>query len=112
MPAVLLLTRVVSLPSPTKVCVDIGHKSIASESALEKRVYFLNAPLLRPAGHSEEHMILDAGENHGYHVGDVLYALPFHICPTVALHQSAIVIEKGIVAGEWKTISRDRKITI
>lgn len=112
LPAALLLTRVVSLPSATKICVDIGHKSIASESSLDKRVYFLNAPSLKPIGHSEEHMILEAGENHPYKVGDVLYALPYHICPTVALHQTVATVEGGLITGEWKTVSRDRNIGV
>jgi D-serine deaminase-like pyridoxal phosphate-dependent protein len=112
LPAALLLTRIVSLPSTSKICVDIGHKSIASENSMNKRVCFLNAPLLKPVGHSEEHMILEAGENHTYKVGDVLYALPYHVCPTVALHQSAVTIENGVVTGEWKTISRDRAINV
>lgn len=112
LPAAIVLTRVVSMPSPTRVCVDNGHKAIASESALDKRVYFLNAPMLQPVGHSEEHMVLDAGENHPYKVGDVLYALPYHICPTVALHESVITVEEGVVTGEWKTVSRNRRITI
>jgi D-serine deaminase-like pyridoxal phosphate-dependent protein len=112
LPAALVLARVVSLPTLTKVCVDMGHKAIASESVLDKRVYFLNVPLLQPVGHSEEHMVLEAGESHPYKVGDVLYALPYHICPTVALHQTAATVENGLITGEWKTVSRDRKMNV
>ncbi|WP_324671780.1 D-TA family PLP-dependent enzyme [Hymenobacter sp. GOD-10R] len=111
-PAALVLSRVISLPDATKICVDLGHKSIAAESPLDKRITFLNAPALRPIGQSEEHLVLEAGPNHGYKVGDLLYGLPYHICPTVALYERAITIQNQAPAGEWKTIARDRKINL
>jgi hypothetical protein len=40
----------------------------------------------------------------------VLFALPIHICPTVALYDHATVIENGRASGNWKIIARDRKI--
>jgi D-serine deaminase-like pyridoxal phosphate-dependent protein len=110
--AALVLTRVVSLPDDTKICVDLGHKSIASENIPDKRVTFLNAPGLKFISHSEEHLVLDAGPNHNYKVGDVLYGVPYHICPTVALYERAITITDKRVSGEWLTIARDRKINI
>ena len=112
LPAALVISRIVSLPHETKICVDLGHKSVASESALDKRVLFLNAPDLKPVGHSEEHLVLEAGKAHQHKIGDLLYGLPYHICPTVALYERAITIENKKVSGEWKTIARDRKINI
>ncbi len=108
--AALVISRVISLPAATTICTDLGHKSIAAENELARRVYFLNAPQLKPLGQSEEHLVLEAGANHGYKTGDVLYGLPIHICPTVALYERAITIEKGVVSGEWKTVARDRMI--
>lgn len=112
MPAALVLTRVISLPDETKICVDAGHKSVASENELDKRITFFNAPNLVPVSQSEEHLVLEAGENHNFKVGDVLYGLPYHICPTVALYERAITIENNEATGEWKTVARDRKINI
>ncbi|HTF19161.1 MAG TPA: alanine racemase, partial [Chryseolinea sp.] len=40
--AALVITRVVSLPKPGVICVDLGHKAIASENPIDKRVSFLN----------------------------------------------------------------------
>lgn len=111
-PAALIMTRVISLPDDTKICLDLGHKSVASEKELGKRITFLNHESLIPISQSEEHLVMEAGQNHGYKVGDVLYGLPFHICPTVALYEQAITIENSQVSGEWKTIARDRKITV
>ncbi len=108
--AALVLTRVISLPDESKICIDLGHKSIASENELLKRAYFLNAPELKPIGQNEEHMIIEVGKDHNYKIGDAFFALPIHICPTVALYDHATMIENGKASGSWKIIARDRKI--
>ncbi len=110
--ALVVLRRVISLPDETKICLDLGHKSIAAENEIGKAVYFLNAPELVMMGQSEEHLVVEAGKGHKYKVGDVLYGLPYHICPTVALYERAITIENNKTSGEWKNIARDRKITV
>lgn len=110
--AVLVVSRVISLPDDGKLCLDAGHKSISAENELTKRIYFLNAPELTFVSQSEEHLVVDAGKDHKYKVGDVLYGLPYHICPTVALYERAITIENNQITGEWRNIARDRKITI
>lgn len=112
LPAALIITRVVSLPTETKICLDLGHKSIAAENVLDKRVRFLNAPDLQVVGQSEEHLVAEAGKDHGYKPGDVIYAMPYHICPTVALYDKAVTIENNKITGEWQTLARNRKITI
>src|SRR5690606_2452165 len=48
LPAAVLMTRVVSLPSVNTICVDLGYKAIASENSLSNRAYFLDAPSLKP----------------------------------------------------------------
>jgi len=110
--AALVITRVISLPDATKICLDLGHKSIAAENEITRRVYFLNAPSLVPISQSEEHLVLEAGAHHGFHPGDTLYGLPIHICPTVALYERAITIENGVTSGEWLTLARDRKLSV
>ena len=112
LPAIVLVTRVISLPSPNKICTDLGHKSVAAENEITRRVFFLNAEGLKPVGQSEEHLVLETNEGHPYKVGDVFYGLPYHVCPTVALYERVFTIENGKVTGEWKTVSRDRKISL
>lgn len=112
LPAALVISRIVSLPGENIICTDLGHKAVAAENVLQKRVRFLNAPGLTPISQSEEHLVLKAPEGHQYKIGDVLYGLPYHICPTVALHQSAITIEDNQISGQWETIARNRKINI
>jgi D-serine deaminase-like pyridoxal phosphate-dependent protein len=112
LPAVVLVTRVISLPSPNRICLDLGHKSVSAENEISRRVFFLNAEGLKPVGQSEEHLVLETTEGHRYKTGDVLYGLPFHVCPTVALYERVFTIENGSVTGEWKNIARDRKIIV
>ncbi len=108
LPAAVLLARVVSLPGDRRICVDLGHKAVASENELARRVYFLNAPDLKPVSHSEEHLVLEAPAGHGWKVGDVLYGLPRHICPTVALYDRLHLVEARNVTGSWAVVARNR----
>ena len=112
LPAAVLVTRIISLPSPTRVCTDLGHKSVAAENELGKRIFFLNVNDLNPVGHSEEHLVLEAKKDHGYKTGDVLYGMPYHICPTVALYERATIIENNKAVGEWKMMARDKMISL
>jgi D-serine deaminase-like pyridoxal phosphate-dependent protein len=108
----LVITRIISFPADGKLCLDLGHKSIAAENELNKRVHFLNAPDLNFISQSEEHLVMEVELDHRYKIGDVFYGLPYHICPTVALYERAITVENEKITGEWRIIARDRKITI
>ncbi|MGC4035791.1 MAG: D-TA family PLP-dependent enzyme [Chitinophagaceae bacterium] len=112
LPAAVLVTRIISLPSPTRITADLGHKSVAAENEITRRIFFLNADNVKPVGQSEEHLVLEVNAGHSYKVGDILYGIPFHVCPTIALYERAYTIENGKVTGEWKTIARDRKLTV
>jgi D-threonine aldolase len=110
--AALLVTRVISLPDPAHICVDLGHKSVAAENEIGKRVFFPDAPDLKPVSQSEEHLVLFAGEGHTFQPGDVLYGIPYHVCPSVALYERAYTVENGHTSGEWRIVARDRKISL
>jgi D-serine deaminase-like pyridoxal phosphate-dependent protein len=99
--AALVVTRVLSLPAPGRICIDMGHKAIASENDISKRVVFLNAPGLNLISQSEEHGVVDVAEGHPYLPGDVLYALPYHICPTVNMYQQMMVITEHRAKDSW-----------
>jgi len=110
--AAVLVTRIISLPSPARVCTDLGHKSVAAENEIGRRVFFLNASDLMPVAQSEEHLVCETPYNHSHKTGDVLYGLPYHVCPTVALFERVYTIENGKIMGEWKNVARDRKILV
>jgi len=110
-PAVHILTRVISLPASNRICLDLGHKAVASENELAKRVYFPEHPELKAVGQSEEHLVMELAPGHGFKPGDTLIGIPYHICPTVALHETLVAVEGEKVVGEWKVEARKRKIS-
>jgi len=107
--AALVISRVISIIDKKHICIDLGYKSVAAESPLP-RVYFLNAPEARPISQSEEHLVLEVPENNGYDIGDILYGVPVHICPTVALYEKAWVIAENYKKTYWNVIARNRYI--
>jgi D-serine deaminase-like pyridoxal phosphate-dependent protein len=109
--AALLACRVISIPAPGMICVDLGYKSVASENPLP-RVYFLNAPDAIPYAHSEEHLVLKVSDSDKFSHGQVLYGVPWHICPSVALYDLAHVVENNLVTAVWNVIARKREINI
>jgi len=111
LPAALVLTRIVSKPGPNLLCLDLGHKALASEM-LHPRVQFLNLSEYNAITHSEEHLVIGTSEANRFEIGDCLYGVPRHICPTVALHSSAVVIENHQIVGSWKVAARGRRISI
>lgn len=110
--AAVVISRVISKPAPGTICIDLGHKSIASENSLNQRVHFINAPDLQPIGHSEEHMVLTTKDPDAFQVGDVLYGIPYHVCPTIALYETCAIAIQGKVSDWWMTESRNRKISV
>lgn len=111
-PAALVIARVISMPAPDRICVDLGHKAVAAENILAKRVAFLNAPDVVPVSQSEEHLMLEVAPNHSWRIGDVLFGLPQHICPTCNLYERAYVVNDGRINGEWQITARDRKLHV
>ncbi len=122
--AALLLTRVVSKPGGTRVCLDLGHKAVASEMP-HPRVVLLQPQASSPGpgaagselpatfiGHSEEHLVLETPEAAALHVGDVFYGIPWHVCPTVALHGQAVVVRNHRGVDRWHVTARERMITV
>ncbi|MDJ0756302.1 MAG: D-TA family PLP-dependent enzyme [Ardenticatenaceae bacterium] len=109
--AALILTRVVSKPTINRLCLDLGHKAIASENPLDRRIVFPAAPEAAFISHSEEHLVIEVPKVERFAVGDVLFGIPQHICPTVALHQEAFVIdEAGRLVDRWPIVARNRRI--
>ncbi len=111
--AAVLLTRVVSKPGTNRLCLDLGHKAVAAENPLERRVRFLNLDDAKPIMQSEEHLVVEVPHPEATSVGDVIYGVPIHICPTVALHEEAHLIREGQFTGEiWQVAARRRKLTV
>ena len=111
-PAVVMLTRVISRPSADRVTCDLGNKAVASDPPRGQRVVFPDLPGAEQVLHNEEHIVLQTPLAENYKPGDVLMAIPRHVCPTSALYKQAYVIEGGKVVDMWDVTARDRFLTI
>ncbi len=112
-PAALLLARVVSKPGEGRICVDLGTKSVSAENPIANRVRFPTIPCLEFASQSEEHLVIRVEDTDNIPIGSELVGVPYHVCPSVALHQHAHVVRDGRITGEkWPIAARDREITI
>lgn len=109
--AAMLLTRVISKPGENRLCLDLGHKAVAAENP-HPRVFFPQLPDAVAISQSEEHLVIETPRAGEFSVGDCLYGVPRHICPTVALHGYVVVVENGQAVNRWFVRGRERKLTI
>lgn len=88
-----VVATVVSRPTPTRIVIDGGSKTFATDVQPDK------APLhLKGFGHivgdpdavfermNEEHGVISVKADSSYQVGDVIAIIPNHICSTINLH--------------------------
>lgn len=111
-PAALLLTRVISRPTVNRVTLDLGYKAVASDPPVGNRIVFPDLPDAKQVLQNEEHLVLETERASEFEPGDELYAVPWHICPTSALHKEVTVIVDGKVSDCWPVTARDRQLTI
>lgn len=111
LPAALVFTRVVSRPGKDRLCLDLGHKAIASENP-PPRVHLFGIPDAKAVMHSEEHLVIETSFAGQFTVGDEVYGVPWHICPTMALHAEAVVVKNGRAEASWKVVARQRCLSI
>lgn len=104
LPAALVLSRVISLPSPGKICIDMGHKSIAAENDISRRAWFVNEPDAILLSQSEEHGLVQPVKEH--QPGDLMYVMPYHVCPTINLYSSLVVVRDGKAEDSWKVAAK------
>jgi D-serine deaminase-like pyridoxal phosphate-dependent protein len=109
--AAVLLTRVVSKPGGNRLCLDLGHKAVASEMP-HPRVVFPDLPDAQFITHSEEHLVLESPGASRLGVGAEVLGVPWHVCPTLALHMEAVLIEQHRVTGSHRIDARARKLTV
>lgn len=111
-PAQWIITRVISRPTEDRLTCDVGNKAVASDPPKGNRIYFPDLPNAEQVLHNEEHLVLQTPLAKNYQPGDVLLAIPKHVCPTSALHKWVYVAEGGRITGQWDVTSRDRQLTI
>ena len=108
-PAALVLSRVVSRPRAGIVTCDAGHKSVSADAGVPTCVV-VGHPELTPLGPSEEHLPMAvAGGQAGPQIGEVLYLLPRHVCPTVNNFDCALLARGGRIESVEKVTARGRE---
>ena len=111
-PAAGVMTRVVSCNRDGHLTLDCGHKSIAPDQPAGRRTMFPELPDAIEVSHTEEHLVIATEQAGRFSLGDHLIALPRHVCPTVALHQSATIVANGKIVDTWQVTARNRCLTI
>ena len=97
-PGALVLTRVVSRPHDGIITCDAGHKAVSADAGVPTCVV-AGHPELTPLAPSEEHLPMALNrETAGPPVGEALYLLPRHVCPTVNNFDSALLVRDGQIA--------------
>lgn len=102
--AAVLVGRVISKPKNYH-CIDFGYKSLASEMS-HPRLKFLNLKVDEVVNHSEEHLVVSTPSD--LDLGDIVYAVPHHVCPTIALHEQVYVVHDHRVTDTWEVVARKR----
>ena len=104
----LLATRVISRPGTRRLTLDLGYKAVAADPPDGSRVVIPDLPDARFVLHNEEHLVAETDRAEEFKSGDLLLAVPVHICPTTALHEFATVIENGEIVDRWNVTARHR----
>jgi D-serine deaminase-like pyridoxal phosphate-dependent protein len=108
-PAVLVLTRVVSHPRAGIITCDAGHKAVSADAGVPTCTV-VGHPELTPLSPSEEHLPMSLqGAAAGPQVGEALYLLPRHVCPTVNNFDCALLVQDGEVKSVEEVSARGRE---
>ena len=107
-PAALLLSRVISIPTPHRITLDLGHKAIAADPEGVRGIV-LDVDGAEVTTQHEEHWAVNVPDSSSMHIGQEIYVCPTHICPCVALHPFYYLIDAdGYCRGTWEVTARNR----
>jgi D-serine deaminase-like pyridoxal phosphate-dependent protein len=95
-PAVHVLARVISAPSPQRITVDAGSKALDA-AAGDPCAQVEDWPGLVAAHANEEHLPFVVREGAAPRPGTLLRLLPRHVCPAVNLADVAVLVEHGAI---------------
>lgn len=108
--AAVLLMRIISKPSSGLITLDLGHKAVAAEMP-QPRVNLFGIEEYTLISQSEEHLVVRTPDADKMKVGQIVFGIPHHICPTVDHYDAVTVINNRETDGQWNVVARKRKIT-
>lgn len=102
--ALTVLTRVASRPSPNRIIVDGGFKTMSVQHGMPKP---LGLPPIKSLVLSAEHGNIELEEpDESPRVGDIVEFVPGYTDSTVCLHDEMAVIENGVLKAVWRIPGR------
>lgn len=109
-PAAVVVSTVVSHPAVHRLTCDAGHKTVSADAG-SPTCRVLGHAELTPDKPSEEHLPVDVAEGASVPaLGEALYLVPMHICPTVNNFDYALIIKGGRIANVERVTARGREI--
>ena len=105
--ALRVLTTVVSTSVPGQCVIDAGSKTLSSDQTVGTGTYghFIGRDWI-PRKLNEEHGYVEIREP--ARVGEKVWLVPSHVCPTVNLHDEIWYGRAGRVDGSWKVAARGK----
>lgn len=109
LPSAVIMTRVVSHPAPGMITCDAGHKTVSADAGVPTCAV-LGYPALEPLAPSEEHLPMRVCDSTAVpEIGEVLFLVPRHICPSVNNFDHAVIISGGKLIAVEPVSSRGRE---
>ncbi len=106
-----IMTRVISHPTPETFTLDLGTKGISCDQPYRGKL--VNVEAEHQFQH-EEHWVWKMKPGHEAErpaIGDILFVIPAHVCPSTVLYDSILVVEDGRLTDKWQIAARKRKLT-
>jgi D-serine deaminase-like pyridoxal phosphate-dependent protein len=110
-PAALVVSTVVSHPKPNVVTCDAGHKSVSADAGVPTCAVAGRADLT-PLKPSEEHLPIEVSAGAVPAIGELLYLIPRHVCPTVNNFDDAVIVERGRMVGVEHVTARGHEVPL
>ncbi len=102
--ALTILATVTSRPTPTRIILDAGRKTMSGDAALPMPI---DLPPTEPVGLSAEHMKIELKEpRETPRVGERVEVVVGYSDTTVHLHEQIIGMRKGRVESVWRVAAR------
>ena len=90
-PAAVVVSTVVSHPKANYLTCDAGHKAVSADAGVPTCAV-AGRPDLVPLKPSEEHLPMEVTGGVRPEIGEALYLIPRHVCPTVNNFDDALIV--------------------
>lgn len=105
-PAAVVIAGALSHPAPNRFTCDAGHKAVAADAGVPTCAV-IGMPQANPLAPSEEHLPVELPDGAPLPaLGEMMYLVPRHVCPTINFHDEALIVENGQVIGVERVTAR------